>query len=356
MNVNDNKNDNQYIEISSGNVPEHNKQIIDEMNTLTIEKQKQAKASKAKNHNIHTNLERKSTRKKYIKNTTSQNNNNDNNNNNNSESKDSKINGDTQKNRTLNEDVMFRSLELQDDIKIILIKEAFRMFDSDESGYIDKKEFRKLIQSLGIEMNVTKIDSLMREVDKDGSGSIDIEEFTQMMLKYQFSSDIPITTHLDSAFNLYDKDDDGIISEEDLLKVALELDEELKAEEALTIINLAKTLMTEIDDTKINESEVVGFDKKEFINLLLKTKFLQDKSMDYKDDKSFGRNMGKKNVFNDNSKQNFNSSNTNKKSANLIILGSNTSFKNTSKESNTNKRSNSLSRSDDYDGKSKNEL
>lgn len=178
---------------------------------------------------------------------------------------------------TLKDDVMFLNLELSNDIKLILIKEAFRMFDTDESGYIDKKEFRNLIQSLGMEMNVKKIDELMRNVDKDGSGTIDIEEFTNMMLKYQFNEETAISTHLDSAFNLYDKDDDGIISEEDLLKVALELDEDIKQDEAMIIINLAKSLMQEIEtNLEQGENDVVGISKKEFINLLLKTKFLTD--------------------------------------------------------------------------------
>lgn len=191
---------------------------------------------------------------------------------------------------TLVEDVMFKNLELTNDIKIILIKEAFRMFDADESGYIDKKEFRKLIQSLGIEMNVKKIDELMRNVDKDGSGSIDIEEFTVMMLKYQFNQEIPISTHLDSAFNLYDKDGDGIISEEDLLKVALELDEDIKQDEALIIINLAKTLMTEIENNIVSDEDTFGINKKEFVNLLLKTKFLTDQGGDVYD-KTFNTDM-----------------------------------------------------------------
>ena len=173
-------------------------------------------------------------------------------------------------------DVMFKRLELSYEIKNILIQEAFRMFDADESGFIDKKEFRKLIQSLGLEMNPKKIDELMKSVDKDGSGSIDYEEFASMMLKYQFNENSAISTHLESAFNLYDKDDDGIISEQDIAAVALELDEDLNQDEALIIINLAKTLMDEMKNIPMNDTEIVGITKEEFVNLLLKTGFLID--------------------------------------------------------------------------------
>lgn len=231
---------------------------------------------------------------------------------------------------TLVDDVMFKDLELSNDIKIILIKEAFRMFDADESGYIDKREFRKLIQSLGLEMNIAKIDELMKNVDKDGSGSIDIEEFTAMMIKYQFNKDVPISTHLDSAFNLYDKDEDGIISEEDLLKVALELDEDIKQDEALIIINLAKTLMSELDNVVQNENDIVGISKKEFVNLLLKTKFLTDLN---NNQDNIALKIGNEQFT---AGENYHKYD-NKNSKQLNKQQSNTSFKNTSKESSSNK-------------------
>jgi len=41
-----------------------------------------------------------------------------------------------------------KNLELSPDIRQTIIQEAFRMFDTDNSGEIDKKEFRKLVKSL----------------------------------------------------------------------------------------------------------------------------------------------------------------------------------------------------------------
>lgn len=219
------------------------------------------------------------------------------------------------KNNELNNIAMFKDLELSDNIKSIIIKEAFRMFDSDQSGEIDKKEFRKLVQSLGLEVDIRKIDELMKQVDKNGSGNIDIEEFTEMMLNYQFNRQVSIVTHLSNTFSLYDKDEDGVISEDDLIKVGMELDELTSPDEALMLINLSKMLMpdkitnnNEINElnnnvnTSLKESNFAdvsnyvssansnknivfssnnlpkkyGITKDEFINLLLNTKFLKD--------------------------------------------------------------------------------
>lgn len=166
----------------------------------------------------------------------------------------------------------FKDLELSDQINSIIIQEAFRMFDSDGSQEIDKKEFRKLVQSLGIEAKASKIDQMMKEVDKDGSGQINLKEFTEMMEKYQ--SQIPIFTHLQSTFNLYDKDGDGIISEEDLMKTSLELEDIMSADDAILMINLAHSL-TPSRNQDI-EKDKFGMDLNEFIYFLLNTNFLKE--------------------------------------------------------------------------------
>ena len=125
---------------------------------------------------------------------------------------------------SLNEDVEFKDIDINPLIKDFMIREAFNMFDEDHSGEIDKREFSKLITSLGLELNEKRINELMKEMDKDGSGTIDFDEFSSMMQSFQFGKESAIQQHLESAFNDFDKDMDTFISPEDFKKVSEELD------------------------------------------------------------------------------------------------------------------------------------
>lgn len=209
-----------------------------------------------------------------------------------------------------------KDYQLNETIKSIIIKEAFRMFDSDKSGYIDKKEFRKLVHSLGLELNIKKIDDLMRKIDKDGSGNIDIEEFTAMMMSYQFNNEESIWTHLSATFGLYDKDEDGIISEEDIIKVAKELEEEITPDEALILIDLSKTLNENKEKIEDQKKRKIGIDEEEFIELLKKTSFLNEKLKEevYEEDKINSNNNSYKNQSSINV-SNKNRNNSSKKSS-----------------------------------------
>jgi Ca2+-binding EF-hand superfamily protein len=174
----------------------------------------------------------------------------------------------------LDNDVEFKNLDVSPLIKNYMIREAFNMFDENESGDIDRKEFKKLILTLGLEINDKKIYELMREIDKDGSGTIDIEEFAKMMNKYQFSKDSPIGEHLESTFNLYDKDGDGYISSKDIQKVGEELDGiAFGGEEADLLISLCKHFSKSKD---IKQNDNPNISKEEFINMLLCVNFLEE--------------------------------------------------------------------------------
>ena len=67
--------------------------------------------------------------------------------------------------------------------KDTLIREAEQVFylhDKDKSGYLEKKEFKKAIQALGLEKKQSKM--LGRMVNKDASGRIGIDEFVNAFL------------------------------------------------------------------------------------------------------------------------------------------------------------------------------
>jgi len=56
----------------------------------------------------------------------------------------------------------------QDEIEEI--KEAFDLFDTDQSGEIDPKELKAAMQSLGYESKNETIFTMLQELDKEASG------------------------------------------------------------------------------------------------------------------------------------------------------------------------------------------
>ena len=59
----------------------------------------------------------------------------------------------------------------------LMLKGAFKKADKDESGYLDRKEFKWCLKSSGLGFTKREINVMMSEVDLDGDGKITYEEF-----------------------------------------------------------------------------------------------------------------------------------------------------------------------------------
>jgi len=62
------------------------------------------------------------------------------------------------------------------------IKEAFKVFDKDNNGFISAAELRHVMTSLGEKLTDEEVDEMIREADVDGDGRINYEEFVKMMV------------------------------------------------------------------------------------------------------------------------------------------------------------------------------
>jgi calmodulin len=62
------------------------------------------------------------------------------------------------------------------------IKEAFKIFDRDDSGFISAADLRQVMTSLGEKLTDDEIDEMIRETDQDGDGRIGYNEFVQLMM------------------------------------------------------------------------------------------------------------------------------------------------------------------------------
>ena len=94
------------------------------------------------------------------------------------------------------------------------VRAAFDLFDKDQSGNIDIHELRDAMKALGVYLPKEKIKALMKDIDTDGSGTVEFDEFLNLMkekIKSRNAED-----ELKKSFRIYDEDDTGKISFEDL--------------------------------------------------------------------------------------------------------------------------------------------
>ncbi|EXB93240.1 Calmodulin-like protein 11 [Morus notabilis] len=62
------------------------------------------------------------------------------------------------------------------------LREAFRVFDKDQDGYISPTELRHVMINLGEKLKDEELEQMIREADLDGDGLVNYEEFVRMML------------------------------------------------------------------------------------------------------------------------------------------------------------------------------
>merc|ERR1712048_1467231 len=62
------------------------------------------------------------------------------------------------------------------------IKEAFRVFDADNNGFITAKELRIVMANLGEKLTNEEVEEMIKEADQDGDGRVNFEESASMMV------------------------------------------------------------------------------------------------------------------------------------------------------------------------------
>ncbi|XP_051169103.1 uncharacterized protein LOC127286645 isoform X2 [Leptopilina boulardi] len=117
------------------------------------------------------------------------------------------------------------------------IKEAFDLFDPDESGKISTKELKVAMRALGLEPKKEEIKKLTATIDPDGLGKLSFDEFLNLMSTKMSEKDTK--DEVLKAFRLFDDDDTGKITFKNLKRVSKELGENLTDEELQEMIDEA---------------------------------------------------------------------------------------------------------------------
>ncbi|KAJ0981612.1 hypothetical protein J5N97_009867 [Dioscorea zingiberensis] len=62
------------------------------------------------------------------------------------------------------------------------LREAFKVFDKDQNGYISPTELRNVMMNLGEKLSDEEVEQMIKEADLDGDGQVNYEEFVRMMM------------------------------------------------------------------------------------------------------------------------------------------------------------------------------
>ncbi|XP_022946612.1 calmodulin-like protein 8 [Cucurbita moschata] len=121
--------------------------------------------------------------------------------------------------------------------QILEFQEAFCLLDKDGDGCITIKELATAIRSLHQNPTEEELQIMMNEVDVNGSGSIEFEEFFNLMEKKMKENEAE--EELREAFKVFDMDQDGFISPNELKNVMIHMVEKLTDEEVEQMVKEA---------------------------------------------------------------------------------------------------------------------
>lgn len=128
----------------------------------------------------------------------------------NEENKINNINDSINNNSNVNEENNYGEFEKE-------LWDAFKEFDLDGNGTIDKDEFSLFMQKLGYRPTSVELQEMIDEVDKDRNGKIGFDEFKLLMTR-TIRDEFAQASCVD-AFSVFDKNKSGKITKSELENV-----------------------------------------------------------------------------------------------------------------------------------------
>lgn len=118
------------------------------------------------------------------------------------------------------------------------IREAFALFDTEQSGVIDPKELKAAMQSLGFEQKNPTIYNMIADLDThENAGGINFDRFLDAITDKLGNKES--REGIARIFELFDDDRTGRINVHNLRRVAKELGETMSADELKEMLERA---------------------------------------------------------------------------------------------------------------------
>ena len=89
---------------------------------------------------------------------------------------------------------------LTGEVKQTSFKQAFAVFDRDQTGEIDSGDFPTAVRSLGYNPTNSQVEDVLKAANKSGKDKINFEEFADMLAKFDASSKDDAEESLREAF------------------------------------------------------------------------------------------------------------------------------------------------------------
>ncbi|GMI89209.1 hypothetical protein HRI_002590200 [Hibiscus trionum] len=123
------------------------------------------------------------------------------------------------------------SVKEKRDSNKVELKRVFATFDKNGDGFITKQELRESLKDMRLFTTEKEVEDMVFRVDANGDGLIDFDEFCNLCDEESgtrktagdWTNGVDGEDELKEAFDVFDKDKDGLISYEDLGSVLCSL-------------------------------------------------------------------------------------------------------------------------------------
>ena len=100
------------------------------------------------------------------------------------------------------------------------LKEAFNLFDSDQTGQINSRELKAAFKAFGFDIKKNDLKKLIKnDLSKDVSDHFDFEEFSNLLIT-RLENLRDTKEYIYKMFKMFDEDEIGKISFKNLKKIA----------------------------------------------------------------------------------------------------------------------------------------